>query len=195
MATLRPEWAKWQPGKLCKDGSLDMRYSVNKPHNKQACADGTCRCGHIPQPTNGEAAPESPQARASLPPPARGPDALRTQLSSCTVAELRQLAVMRGIKQTGVGWPRCCPPDGNKAAIVDALVTRAGGGGSVDISDPGTAERSRMRSRLTPAAADGALPFTADTPLAKLRTFIDAQNLNVSMANMQVVGFLSRGRQ
>lgn len=87
---------------------------------------------------------------------------------------------MRGIKQTGVGWPRCCPPDGNKAAIVDALVTRAGGGGSVDISDPGTAERSRTRSRLTPAAADGALPFTADTPLAKLRTFIDAQNLNVS---------------
>lgn len=38
-----------------------------------------------------------------------------------TVAELKQLATDRQIKQPGVGWPDCCPPDGNKAAIVRCL--------------------------------------------------------------------------
>eukprot|EP01043_Picozoa_sp_COSAG02_P027090 COSAG02_NODE_1581_length_11839_cov_9.055451_3_plen_623_part_00 len=38
-----------------------------------------------------------------------------------TVAELKELATDRQIKRVGVGWPECCPPDGNKAAIVHAL--------------------------------------------------------------------------
>ena len=38
-----------------------------------------------------------------------------------TVPQLKALCVERGIKVKGVGWPTCCPPDGNKAAVIQAL--------------------------------------------------------------------------
>eukprot|EP00049_Salpingoeca_infusionum_P004242 m.76104 g.76104 ORF g.76104 m.76104 type:complete len:396 (+) comp12477_c0_seq2:230-1417(+) len=43
-------------------------------------------------------------------------------LSQQTLRQLQDKAVLVGIKKPGVGWPTCCPPDGNKAAIVTALV-------------------------------------------------------------------------
>lgn len=39
--------SRWQPAGLAKDGSLDMRFGPNKPHDKYNCADGVCRCGFI----------------------------------------------------------------------------------------------------------------------------------------------------
>lgn len=39
--------SRWQPARLAKDGSLDMRFGPNKPHDKYKCADGVCRCGFI----------------------------------------------------------------------------------------------------------------------------------------------------
>ncbi|KOO21225.1 hypothetical protein Ctob_000811, partial [Chrysochromulina tobinii] len=54
--------SRWQPAGLAKDGSLDMRFGPNKPHDKYNCADGVCRCGFIkvsrPSPPN--AAPPAP---------------------------------------------------------------------------------------------------------------------------------------
>lgn len=44
-----------------------------------------------------------------------------------TVAQLKQLATEREIKKQGVGWPSCCPPDGNTSAIIDALRKWDGG--------------------------------------------------------------------
>jgi hypothetical protein len=38
-----------------------------------------------------------------------------------TVPALKTLATERGCKKKGVGWKLCCPPDGNKAAIIKAL--------------------------------------------------------------------------
>ena len=39
-----------------------------------------------------------------------------------TVTDLKALAAERGVKVAGVGWPVCCPPSGNKADIVSALL-------------------------------------------------------------------------
>lgn len=41
--------------------------------------------------------------------------------SGMTLEELKDYAVSCGVKQEGVGWPTCCPPDGNKDAIIRAL--------------------------------------------------------------------------
>jgi hypothetical protein len=41
--------------------------------------------------------------------------------AASTLPELKALAEKRGIKKPGVGWPKCCPPDGNKAAVIAAL--------------------------------------------------------------------------
>jgi len=38
------------------------------------------------------------------------------------VTELKELAEQLGIKKSGVGWEICCPPDGNKSAIISAIV-------------------------------------------------------------------------
>ena len=35
--------------------------------------------------------------------------------------DLKELAEERGIKEDGVGWPTCCPPQGNKDDIIKAL--------------------------------------------------------------------------
>ena len=35
--------------------------------------------------------------------------------------DLKRLAARRGIKERGVGWPTCCPPNGNKPDIIKAL--------------------------------------------------------------------------
>ena len=40
---------------------------------------------------------------------------------SMNVADLKQLAERRGIKEQGVGWPVCCPQDGIKDDIIRAL--------------------------------------------------------------------------
>lgn len=40
-----------------------------------------------------------------------------------TQAELETLAVRLKIKDEGVGWPRCCPPFGNKADIASAILS------------------------------------------------------------------------
>ena len=36
--------------------------------------------------------------------------------------EAKDLAEAEGLKEAGVGWPTCCPPDGNKGDIVKALL-------------------------------------------------------------------------
>ena len=40
---------------------------------------------------------------------------------SMNVADLKQLAERRGIKEQGVGWPVCCPQDGITDDIIRAL--------------------------------------------------------------------------
>ena len=54
--------SRWQPAGLAKDGSLDMRFGLNKPHDKYNCADGVCRCGFIKvsRPSPSIAAPPTP---------------------------------------------------------------------------------------------------------------------------------------
>ena len=51
----------------------------------------------------------------------------KRELDSMPVAQLKRLAEEVGVKRPGVGWPTCCPPDGNKAAIVNALNRALGG--------------------------------------------------------------------
>ena len=46
-------------------------------------------------------------------------------LEGMTKVQLQELAVEAGIKQPGVGWPKCCPPKGTKQDIVDALLAWA----------------------------------------------------------------------
>ena len=46
-----------------------------------------------------------------------------------TVDELKELAEDHGIKKAGVGWPKCCPPNGNKDDIIKALKKHDGSGG------------------------------------------------------------------
>jgi hypothetical protein len=46
-AAATPQSTRWQPARLANDGSLDMRFGPNKPHDKYKCADGVCRCGFI----------------------------------------------------------------------------------------------------------------------------------------------------
>ena len=46
-AAATPQSTRWQPAGLAKDGSLDLRFGPNKPHDKYKCADGVCRCGFI----------------------------------------------------------------------------------------------------------------------------------------------------
>ncbi len=43
--------------------------------------------------------------------------------------DLKRLAEERGIKEPGVGWPTCCPPNGNKPDIIKALTKPGGSGG------------------------------------------------------------------
>jgi len=35
--------------------------------------------------------------------------------------DLQKLAEKVGLKNKGVGWPKCCPPKGNKSDIIKAL--------------------------------------------------------------------------
>eukprot|EP01046_Picozoa_sp_COSAG06_P050223 COSAG06_NODE_7906_length_2336_cov_3.474743_2_plen_107_part_00 len=53
-------------------------------------------------------------------------------LESMTVPQLKEMAEKRGIKQPGVGWPKGCPPKGNKPDIIRAL---KGGGGRAGDSE------------------------------------------------------------
>ena len=54
--------SRWQPAGLAKDGSLDMRFGPNKPHDKYKCKDGVCHCGFIKdsRPSPPIAAPPAP---------------------------------------------------------------------------------------------------------------------------------------
>ena len=60
---------------------------------------------------------------------------------SKTVAELKEIAERRGVKRAGVGWAKCCPPDGNRDAIIAALRrlngSSSGGGSSSSGSSSG----------------------------------------------------------
>ena len=60
------------------------------------------------------------------------------------LAGLKKLAEERGVKKQGVGWAKCCPPDGNKDAIIKALeqtiLPRAA-------TSPQTEQRTRTRTR------------------------------------------------
>ena len=38
-----------------------------------------------------------------------------------SLPDLKRLAEKRGIKEPGVGWPTCCPPDGNRANIIKMI--------------------------------------------------------------------------
>jgi len=46
-----------------------------------------------------------------------------------TLSELQAVAEKLGIKQPGIGWPTCCPPNGNKADILKKLKSHGGGAG------------------------------------------------------------------
>ena len=46
----------------------------------------------------------------------------RSDLELLTVPKLKELAEARGIKQVGIGWPKCCPPEGTKKDIITALM-------------------------------------------------------------------------
>ena len=48
---------------------------------------------------------------------------------SMTVADLKELAEKRGIKEPGVVWSDCCPPEGLKGDIIKALKKHGGRGG------------------------------------------------------------------
>eukprot|EP00930_Biecheleria_cincta_P082463 TRINITY_DN72194_c0_g1_i1.p1 TRINITY_DN72194_c0_g1~~TRINITY_DN72194_c0_g1_i1.p1 ORF type:complete len:719 (-),score=116.16 TRINITY_DN72194_c0_g1_i1:87-2243(-) len=45
-----------------------------------------------------------------------------TALKALTQLELEALAVKLKIKEDGIGWPRCCPPTGNKQDMVCAIL-------------------------------------------------------------------------
>ena len=49
------------------------------------------------------------------------PSSSDESLDGMTLKELKELATRRGLKQPGVGWPKCCPPTGNKPDIIVAL--------------------------------------------------------------------------
>jgi hypothetical protein len=38
------------------------------------------------------------------------------------LVDLKGVAEDVGLKKTGVGWPKCCPPNGNKADVIAALL-------------------------------------------------------------------------
>ena len=46
----------------------------------------------------------------------------KAELEKKTLADLKALAEAEGVKETGVGWPTCCPPDGLKGDIVKAML-------------------------------------------------------------------------
>lgn len=48
--------------------------------------------------------------------------ARETALKALTQVELEALAVKLKIKEDGIGWPRCCPPTGNKQDMVSAVL-------------------------------------------------------------------------
>ena len=58
----------------------------------------------------------------AIPPPASPIMFTKAELEKKTLADLKDLAEAEGLKEAGVGWPTCCPPDGNKGDIVKALL-------------------------------------------------------------------------
>jgi len=44
-------------------------------------------------------------------------------LEAMTLENLKDLATEVGIKEDGVGWPKCCPPDGNKPDVIIAFLS------------------------------------------------------------------------
>jgi hypothetical protein len=50
-----------------------------------------------------------------------------TQIEKMSLDELKELAKECGLKKQGVGWPTCCPPDGNRADIIKALKKKGEG--------------------------------------------------------------------
>merc|ERR1712146_523294 len=62
----------------------------------------------------------------------------RYEMEKLPLPELKKLAEKQGVKKPGVGWPTCCPPDGNKADIIRAL--------------------SRLKRASTPAQSSGDPP-------------------------------------
>ena len=76
---------------------------------------------------------------------------------SKTVAELKEIAERRGVKRAGVGWAKCCPPDGNRDAIIAALRRLNGsssGGGSSSSGSSGGDLRSLTLVALKTLAED-----------------------------------------
>ena len=47
---------------------------------------------------------------------------MASKLQLQTLADLKKEAERRGIKKKGVGWPTCCPPNGNRADVIQALL-------------------------------------------------------------------------
>lgn len=61
-------------------------------------------------------------------------------LSSMKVAQLRSLAKVEGVKRPGLGWAVCCPPDGGKRAVIEAIESRRAGLAAVPALASGDAE-------------------------------------------------------
>eukprot|EP01047_Picozoa_sp_COSAG01_P102159 COSAG01_NODE_31788_length_591_cov_1.357724_1_plen_157_part_01 len=51
----------------------------------------------------------------------------KTELAVHGLRHLQNLAKRYGIKKPGVGWPKCCPPTGDKADIIEALLKHEAG--------------------------------------------------------------------
>jgi hypothetical protein len=102
-----------------------------------------------------ESEPESPGMEA------REEAEVADQYGSMTVVELKAEAERQGVKQAGVGWPTCCPPDGNKADIIAALKKKTEPAATPSSPGaPGTAPTTPPR-QVRPTGAPGrSPPFT-----------------------------------
>eukprot|EP00931_Biecheleriopsis_adriatica_P069217 TRINITY_DN4308_c1_g1_i1.p1 TRINITY_DN4308_c1_g1~~TRINITY_DN4308_c1_g1_i1.p1 ORF type:complete len:497 (-),score=57.59 TRINITY_DN4308_c1_g1_i1:177-1619(-) len=84
-----------------------------------------------------------------------------TELKKLTVDQLKQKAIELKIKSDNVGWKTCCPPDGNKDAIISALIKASATGREVPVQEqpcnetakPQTKEPHKVTSRLNVAAS------------------------------------------
>ena len=45
----------------------------------------------------------------------------KSDMKEMNKTDLQKLAEKVGLKNKGVGWPKCCPPKGNKSDIIKAL--------------------------------------------------------------------------
>jgi hypothetical protein len=84
----------------------------------------------------------------------------REELKTRSLDTLQDLAKVKGIKKEGKGWAKCCPPNGNKDNIIDAICAQAAPrrcNHSININAIGRANSGRLASVFSSDIADAVL--------------------------------------